>query len=315
VRRALAIGIDEYKTAPLSGCVNDAVRVGNLLARNEDGSPNFDTIVLTAPQSHISRAEFDKAVRQLLATEADVALFYFSGHGAINDLGGYLITQDAETVTEGFAMRDLLALATKSPIREVVIILDCCHSGAFGSFSGLDPDVAWLREGIAVLAASRDSELALEIGGGGVFTTLFCDALAGGGSDILGRVTLGSIYAHIDLALGAWSQRPMFKSHLSRFTPLRQCEPDVDAAVLRLLTAYFPTPDFELPLDPSFEPDAEPKDEKNERTFAHLQKLRDVRLLVPVDEKHLYFAAMNSKACKLTALGQYYWQLANEGRI
>lgn len=59
----------------------------------------------------------------------------------------------------------------------------------------------------------------------------------------------------------------------------------------------------------------EPKNERNERTFAHLQKLRDARVLIPVDEKPLYYAAVNSKSCKLTSLGMSYWQLAKHGHI
>ena len=38
---ALAVGIDAYPSAALSGCVNDAIRVSALLKQNDDGSPNF----------------------------------------------------------------------------------------------------------------------------------------------------------------------------------------------------------------------------------------------------------------------------------
>jgi hypothetical protein len=64
-----------------------------------------------------------------------------------------------------------------------------------------------------------------------------------------------------------------------------------------------------FPLDPSFEPTEEPRDLENEATFAGLQKLRACRLIEPVDEDHLYYAAMNSTGCELTALGKHYRQL------
>jgi hypothetical protein len=315
MRRALIVGIDDYPESPLNGCVNDARRIGGILSRNEDGSPNFDCRYLLAPSSEIERRTLAQAVEELFATEADIAIFYFSGHGAIEVSGGYLMAPDAKVCSDGYPMRDLLVHAIKSPVREAVVMLDCCHSGEFGNLPEIEADQALLREGVAVLAASRPSEPSIEMGGAGVFTTLVCDALNGGAADILGRVTVGSIYAYVDLALSAWDQRPVFKAHLSKFTSLRWCEPHVDAAIIRLLPAYFDTPDHELPLDPSYEPDMEPKNEKNERTFAHLQKLRDARLLVPVGEKHLYYAAVNSKACKLTTLGRFYWQLAKQGRI
>ena len=37
--------------------------------------------------------------------------------------------------------------------------------------------------------------------------------------------------------------------------------------------------------------------------------------MVPVGEEHMYFAAMNSKACRLTALGSQCWRLANEKKL
>lgn len=315
MKRALLVGIDDYKSAPLNGCVNDARRIGELLQRNEDGSPNFDCRFLLNPPDAIDRKTLAQAVEHLFATEADMAVVHFSGHGAINALGGYLVTPDVESYSDAYPMRDLLALASKSPVREIVMILDCCHSGSLGSTPEFNQDQAVVREGVAILAASRSLESAMEVGGAGVFTTLVCDALCGSAADILGRVTVGSVYTHVDMALSAWDQRPIFKANLSRFSPIRRCEPCVDSAILRLLPSYFTSPEYEMPLDPSFEPDIEPNDEKNERTFAHLQKLRDARLLIPVGEKHLYYAAVNSKACKLTTLGRYYWQLAKLGRI
>lgn len=315
MRRALIVGIDDYPDCPLSGCVNDANRIGEVISRNADGSPNFDCRYLLAPSSTVERRTLAQAIEQLFAREADAAVFYFSGHGAIDVSGGYLMTPEAKTYSDGCPMHDLLVRATKSPVREVLVILDCCHSGEFGNLPEVETNQALLREGVAVLAASRSYESSMEANGAGVFTTLVYDALDGGAADILGRVTVGSIYAYVDQALSAWDQRPVFKAHLSKFTPLRRCEPHVDAAILRLLPTYFPNPEYEFPLDPSYEPDMEPKDEKNERTFAHLQNLRDARLLVPVGERHLYYAAVNSKACKLTALGRFYWQLAKLGRI
>ena len=41
MRRALVIGIDNYPTSPLKGCVNDANSIANVLETHGDGSPNF----------------------------------------------------------------------------------------------------------------------------------------------------------------------------------------------------------------------------------------------------------------------------------
>ncbi|MBC8470875.1 MAG: caspase family protein [Planctomycetes bacterium] len=316
MRRALIVGIDDYPEVPLSGCVNDARKILNVLSRNEDGTPNFDCRMLLAPTGDVTRYVLRENIKELLGHEAELALFYFSGHGIVNNLGGYLVTQDYEAHDEGVAMSEIITLANKARIREVVIILDCCHSGALGEIPIISEDHVILRQGISVLTASGAMQAAIEVGGiGGIFTSLICDALKGGAADVCGCVTVAAVYAYVEQMLGAWDQRPLFKSNISKLVPLRMCKPVIDIGVLRLLSKYFPNADSEFCLDPSFEPEAEPRNEENERIFSHLQKYRAARLLVPVGEEHMYFAAMKSKSCKLTPLGQFYWNLAKGGKL
>lgn len=40
-----------------------------------------------------------------------------------------------------------------------------------------------------------------------------------------------------------------------------------------------------------------------------------VNLGVPVDEEHMYYDAINSKVCRLTVLGEHYWNLFNQGLV
>lgn len=49
--------------------------------------------------------------------------------------------------------------------------------------------------------------------------------------------------------------------------------------------------------------------------FAKLQALNRVHLVIPVGAEHMYDAAMQSKTCRLTASGRYYWRLAKNARI
>src|SRR5581483_10381204 len=100
-RRALVVGIDDYTQGPLSGCVNDANAIADLLRTHEDGSPNFHCQELTAPPTDITKARLTEKLEELFAHPADVALFYFSGHGTANNLGGYLVTRDARRYSEG----------------------------------------------------------------------------------------------------------------------------------------------------------------------------------------------------------------------
>jgi hypothetical protein len=68
-------------------------------------------------------------------------------------------------------------------------------------------------------------------------------------------------------------------------------------------------------LDPTYEPEEDSAIEENTEKFADLQKLNRVNLVIPVDAEHMYFAALNSKSCKLTILGEHYWKLVTKERI
>ena len=78
-----------------------------------------------------------------------------------------------------------------------------------------------------------------------MFTSLLVDALNGGAANLLGDVTPGSIYAHIDQSLGEWEQRPVFKTNVKRFTSLRRVVPAIQRADLRRIVDFFTTPSHE----------------------------------------------------------------------
>ena len=311
MKKALVIGIDDYPTAPLHGCVNDAVAFGTTIERNGDGSPNFDVRLLTDIQT---KAQLKAAVTELFQGSCDTALLYFSGHGLLNASGGYILAPDYQRDDEGLSMEQILILLNTSQAKDKIIILDCCHSGAIGSPQSNGAATAQLIEGVVILTASRDSESAVEVNGHGVFTSLLLDALQGGAADLRGHITPGSVYAYIDQALGAWEQRPVFKTNVTRFTSLRTITPTVSIDIIRKLTTYFPAPQDVFPLNPTFEDTntgvALPE---NVAVFKHLQK--SVGLVVPVDAEFMFFAAQNSTSSKLTALGYHYWRLVKEKRI
>jgi len=316
MRRALLIGINDYAYSKLNGCVHDAVKMKDILSYNEDNTRNFDCQLLTSETTFVNRQILKQKIKDLFEHEADVAFLYFSGHGSLEakGLGGHLISQEE---TDGVPMAEVLAMANASigKIKEIVIILDCCHSGAMGNNVLSDSNQSSLREGISILTASRTSEYAMEVGGAGVFTTLIHDALNGGAADALGNVTAASIYGYADQALGAWNQRPVFKSHVSKLLPLRRCKPKASIEIIRLLTSYFPDPHAHFQLDPTFEPEEKHNNLENEQTFRNMQHLRSAGLLEPVGEEHMYYAAIKSGTCILTPLGRYYWTLVNEERL
>jgi hypothetical protein len=315
MKAALIVGIDHYNDAKLEGCVNDAQQVQKLLSKNEDYSPNFSCELLVSTSKFITRSILKENISRLFSRKDDISVFYFAGHGMLNELGGYLVTQDAKRYDEGISMVEILTMANQSESREVVIILDCCHSGAFGSVPAISNDQAHLREGISVLCASRSSESALESRGHGIFSALVCEALYGAASNLLGEITAADVYAFVVRNLGAWNQRPLFKCYVSQLKPLRTCNPTIDRSILRLLPTLFPSENYEYHLDPSFEPTHSDCNKENVEIFSILKAYRAAGLLVPVDEAHMYYAAMRSKSCRLTILGQYYWRLARARKI
>ncbi len=103
---------------------------------------------------------------------------------------------------------------------------------------------------------------------------------------------------------------------------LRKTTPAISIEDLRKITAFFPSPGYSFPLDPTFEPEIKGRDkgmpdpiEENTIIFAVLQKYNRLNLLVPDDAPHMWNAAMESKSCRLTALGEHYRRLVEKNRI
>ena len=330
MRKALIVGIDEYTNiGKLRGCVRDARAVGNVLERNADNTPNFaDPLLLVASNAAeaLSKRKLRDAVRQLFADDADIALFYFAGHGSIDETGGFLCASDCADAEDGLPIADLMAFANKSNARSKVIILDSCHGGVAAN-NTLASSLAEITDGTTILTASTEHQYAMEgsDGAGGVFTNLLVDALNGAAANLVGDITPGSVYAHIDQSLGPWAQRPVFKTNVKQFVSLRTAEPPISLEDLHALKDLFTSPDDTHRLDPSYEPErsdgetSQPTlplpDRENNAKFKILQNLVKVNLVRPVGAPHMWHAAMESEACGLTTLGRHYWSLVNKGLI
>jgi hypothetical protein len=317
MRKALIVGIDYYEHVDqLMGCVNDAYAVKAMLDRHADGSVNFGTrlMISTGPQEVVRRSELKEAVRELFLDDSEVALFYFAGHGYIETTGGYVCGADSKTGDDGLALSDVMTFANESPARNKVILLDSCYSGSLGD-RPINRQVSEIAEGVTILTASTKGQYASEANGGGVFTGLLIDALGGAAANLVGEVTPGSVYAHIDQSLGTWSQRPVFKTNVKRFVSLRQVQPPLELADLQRISKLFPEPGFEFHLEPAYEPTHATADADKAAIFTTLQKYNRVNLLVPVGAPHMWHAAMESKSVKLTALGEHYRRLVAKGLI
>lgn len=309
MRMGLAIGLDRYPhLGDLSGCIADALEMHRLLLNNSNGDPNYSCAILTSnTRPALDLRTLKAKLRDHLEREkVTSAVVYFAGHGSHDGTAAALMTGECQPGDPGLPMADLVGMANRSPAREVIIILDCCYSGAILNELTREGAVA-VREGVSILAACRPRQAAKESGGRGVFTTRVCEALEGGAADVRGFVTVPSIYAYVCEVLSNWSSRPLLLASLGEISPLRRAGWAISDEKLRRMIDFFPTPYSELRLGPEYEPTAEPHDLVKEEIFSVLQLYRAARLLVPIDTDHMYYAAMQKKSCKLTPLGRFYW--------
>jgi hypothetical protein len=324
MRKALVVGINYYAHIPgLFGCVDDAHAVKAILERHGDGSVNFGVKLLTGTglTDVVAKGTLKDAIEELFKGDSDIALLFFAGHGHLEASGGYILASDAKRWDDGVSLYDLLELANKSRAKNKIISLDSCHSGIAGNPS-IGGQHASLTDGMTILTASTPEQYATEDNDRGVFTTLFVDALSGAACNLVGDISPGGVYAHIDQSLGPWEQRPVFKTNVKTFVSLRKVQSPIPLADLQRITEFFPKPGFEFKLDPSFEPRNEGRTDQmpranteHNRKFAILQKYVRVNLVVPVGAVHMWNAAMESKACKLTVVGEHYRRLVEKGQI
>jgi hypothetical protein len=327
-RRALIVGINTYSGVnDLSCCVADAQAMVEVLSRHRDGKKNFDCLALLdqmSDGSSISRPTLRAALTDLFKFGGEV-LLYFSGHGFLSQTGGVLCTSDATQHDWGIPMQEVVDLATDSSARHIVLILDCCYSGAIANpatmNTGKSP-LAAIRENMTVIAASRATEVSIEAGGHGLFTAALLDALEGGAADHMGFVTAPALYAYVSRRFTAWDQRPIYKTNATEVFTVRECEPLIERLQLSQLPQYFAKPDDKYPLDPEFEPEDEKgnvKEPVNQQKVAIAQlfkSYRDAGLLRSSDPtQQLYWVARRSGTVELTPRGREYWWLVVNDKI
>jgi hypothetical protein len=142
-RIALLIGVSEYgeNLSMLPCATRDVTALQELLEDPNIG--NFDDVkALLNPDTQ----EMAKAIEKMFkeCTKEDFVLLFFSGHGVQDDSGKLFFaarnTQkqddkvyEADTVAAGFVHSQM----ESSRSRQIVVILNCCFSGAFSS--GLIP--------------------------------------------------------------------------------------------------------------------------------------------------------------------------------
>lgn len=328
VRRALIVGINTYDSGNnLRSCAADAAAMRDVLERHSDGEKNFDCVALLdtlQDGSPITRPGLRASLTELFEFDGD-ALLYFSGHGFLSPTGGLLCTTDGTTGDWGIRMQEVVEMAQRSHACQILLILDCCHSGDIANLvamgGGQNPLVT-LRENVTVIAASRATQGAVEAGGHGVFTAALLDALEGGAANHMGFVTASALYEYVSRRFTAWDQRPVYKTNATDVLVVRECAPLIERLKLNQLPNLFPTADYKYHLDPEYEPEdengnvKEPVNREKVERAQLFKSYRDAGLLKASDGKtQLYWVARRGETVELTPRGQEYWWLVVNNKI
>jgi uncharacterized caspase-like protein len=201
-RVALVIGNAKYEHADvLTNTVNDANAIAALLTK-----AGFDVV---DERRDVGVVEFKRAVREFLtsATNADIAVVYYSGHGI--EVGGtnYLIPVDAKLasdfdIDDEAIPLDRIILATQSAKKLSLIILDACrdnpfihaavHATATRSISNRLVGVQPTGSDTLIAYAAKAGSVSYDgLGANSPFTTALVKYLAEPGLDI--RIALGKV--------------------------------------------------------------------------------------------------------------------------
>ncbi len=231
-RKALLVGLEKYANSrwkTLPGSAEEAKELGELLRKNGDGSINFQTENITYMiDEDVTRKGLRSAIRELLKGEPELALFYFSGHGAMTDEGGFLVTFDGEAHDDGVRMNELIHLSRLSDAKNIVIIIDSCNSGATGIAEGstiFGREFAHIPDKVSILTASGSDQPARMYNRRSLFTHVLCKGLGGKAKDFKGRVSVPLLYEYISREFAKHPQSPQLQVFMKETFSLRLANP------------------------------------------------------------------------------------------
>ncbi|MFP4320790.1 MAG: caspase domain-containing protein, partial [Phormidium sp.] len=216
MKRALVVGINRYlKLGRLHTPANDANAVAQRLhdIGFEDirGLPATDEAglwVSSDPDKRVSKYELEKAIDWLFAINEkshipETALFYFAGHGRrsvkVHRSKGFLATSTANPEkppeTWGVSLVDVRQILEHSPIKEQIVILDCCHGGEVFNYKEVDPGNSDIVTR-CLMSACGENQAAFEPkqgqGNHSYFTSTLLDGL-----QQPGRVTTETLWVYV----------------------------------------------------------------------------------------------------------------------
>jgi uncharacterized caspase-like protein len=254
-RYALLISADTYEDETLARLRSPAVDAEALAGALEDpGIGGFQVRRLHNRPSHQVAMEIEELFAE--RRRDDLVLLYFSCHG-IKDDGGSLYFATSNTRHRRLRATTIAAsfvsdLMEASASRRVVLLLDCCFSGAFSR--GLSPRATahvgldhLMGRGTAIITASTAMEYAFESGGGparrlggprpSLFTGALVEGLSTGGADLDadGLISVDELYDFV---------YERVREQTSRQTPSRLFDIEGELVLARSAGGWAPPPGY-----------------------------------------------------------------------
>lgn len=211
-RFAILIGSSQFNDPELQGLrcpIWDVNGLADILASKEYG--NFSEIIQSINEPHYVVLEKINEVF-IKAERDDLILIYFSGHGKLNRMGKLRLTTqntqiqklDSTSVPVEW-LKDLITDTSRT--NRIVIILDCCHSGAIGDafFTKGDLDGQYQAlsrgRGTYIITASTAIDVAIERMSDeyGAFTKFIIEGIKSwDAADENGNVTVDSLFSYLN---------------------------------------------------------------------------------------------------------------------
>jgi hypothetical protein len=224
-RWAVLVGVGSYddrEYSELSVCVHDVTEIARQLYKNESDFTPQRIHVLVDDGIKPTRAAVLSCLQKVAdaAEEDDTLLFYYSGHGELEQDEAYLVTRDSRSgrlKDTAVSVARVEEIMQASRAKAKVMILDACHAGANLRSKGserLHPRfverVYMHARGMAILASCEKNQKSYvwESKECSAYTYFLLEALRGKADrDAKGFVSVTDIDEYVTNGMASWTER------------------------------------------------------------------------------------------------------------